>query len=206
MISEKYKFAYVHIPKCGGTSVEKLFTPDFIANPHVFGFTYKKDRPELYRWTTIRNTWDRIVSCYHYGIKKFKKDINFKKFVMDYISPNGNKFAYTDENRFFGRDGHMIYVIDHVTKLPLINFYVNLWDAKKHMEILFDILKIDLKILNNYKKHNSTKHGDYRKLYKKEKVIDAVYGRYKMEIDFFGFEFENPNKFKEDLVGIDLKL
>lgn len=206
MISEKYKFAYIHIPKCGGTSIEKLFTPEFIPNPHVFGYTYKKERPDLYRWTTIRNTWDRIVSCYYYGVVKINKDISFKEFVMEYISPKGTKFAYTPENRFFGRDGHMIYIMDHETKNPLINFYVNLWDAKEHLEIIFKLLNIDLKILDNYKKHNATNHKDYRTLYKKDKMIEAVYQRYKMEIDLFGFEFDNPSKFKKNLVGKDLKI
>jgi len=206
MISEKYKFAYIHIPKCGGTSIEKLFTPEFIPNPHVFGYTYKKERPDLYRWTTIRNTWDRIVSCYYYGVVKINKDISFKEFVMEYISPKGTKFAYTPENRFFGRDGHMIYIMDHETKKLTVKENTPIFKFILISCFIVIITKQGIKILDNYKKHNATNHKDYRTLYKKDKMIEAVYQRYKMEIDLFGFEFDNPSKFKKNLVGKDLKI
>ena len=205
MIVEKYKFAFVHIPKCGGTSVEKLFTDEFIANPHVFGTTYKKERPDLYRWTVIRNSWDRIVSCYFYGIKRVGIDISFEEFIMEYIDDKGSKYAYIPENRFFGRDGHMIYITDHETKKPCIDFYVNLWDAKKHLEILFNHLKIDFSIFDKFQKHNATKHENYKSYYKNIKMINAVRKRYKKEIDFFGFKFKDPQIFNTDLVGLNLK-
>lgn len=206
MISEQYKFAFVHIPKCGGTSVEKLFTDEFIKAPHVFGTVYKKDRPELYRWTTIRNSWDRIVSCYFYGIKRVGIDISFEEFVMEYIDDKGSKYAYTDENRFFGRDGHLIYVLDHNTKKPCINFYVNLWNIKNHLTKLFKNLKIDLNILDKLEKHNPTNHDDYRSYYKNVKMINAVRKRYRGEIELFGFKFKNPKIFNNELVGKDLNI
>ena len=37
-------------------------------------------------------------------------------------------------------------------------------------------------------------------------MIEAVAKRYKFEIDTLGFVFDNPNKFKEDLVGINLNV
>ena len=209
MISEKYKFVFIHIPKCAGLSVEKIFLGKVEKLPHIFGDTYKKERPDLYRWTCIRNTWDRIVSIYYYSI--IRKDIyslnlniSFEDFVMRYIDENGDKYAYNDANRFFGRDGHLIYIIDHNTKKLLINFYVNMWNFKEHLEILFKNLNIDLKLLDNIKKENSTNHEDYRTYYKNSKMIDAVYKRYKKEIDLFNFKFDDPYFYDENLVGKNL--
>jgi hypothetical protein len=211
MINEKYKFAFVHIPKCAGTFIEKIFTKEFIKNPHVFGNTNKIERPDLYRWTCIRNTWDRLVSIYFYSIIRknvysLNLDMSFEEFIMRYIDENGDKYAYIDKNRFFGRDGHMIYISDHNTKNLLINFYINMWNLKEHLEILFKHLNIDLKLIENLEKKNSTIHDDYRKYYTNNKMIDAVSKRYKLEIDTLGFVFDNPNKFKEDLVGINLNV
>lgn len=205
MINEEYKFVFVHIPKCAGSSIEKIFTKEFIANPHVFGNTNKIERPELYRWTCIRNTWDRIVSIYFYSIIKMAH-ISFEEFIMRYIDENGDKYAYTKENSFLGRDGHMAYIIDHKTKNLLINFYINMWNLKEHLEILFKHLNIDLKLIENLEKKNSTIHDDYRKYYTNNKMIDAVAKRYKLEIDTLGFVFDNPNKFKEELVGKNLNI
>jgi len=151
MISEKYKFAFVHIPKCAGSTIEKTFLGKVEKAPHIFCYTYKTDRTDLYRWTCIRNTWDRIISIYFYSVIK-KTNISFEDFVMRYIDENGDKYAYNDANRFFGRDGHLIYITDHKTKKLLINFYVNMWNFKEHLEILFKHLNIDLEIINNIKK------------------------------------------------------
>ena len=209
MINEKYKFAFVHIPKCAGSSIEKIFLGKVEQLPHVFGNTYKVERPELYRWTCIRNTWDRMVSIYYYSIIRkniysLNLDISFEEFIMRYIDENGDKYAYNDANRFFGRDGHMIYIADHKTKKLLIDFYVNMWDLKEHLEILFKHLNIDLKLLDNIQKENSTNHEDYRTYYKNSKMIDAVYKRYKKEIDLFNFKFDDPYFYDENLVGKNL--
>jgi len=206
MISEEYKFAFIHVPKCGGTSMEKIFTKEFIPNPHVLGNTYKRDRPELYRWAVIRNSWDRIVSCYFYGIVRMGIQISFEEFVMEYIHEKGSKYSYKPENRFFGKDGHMVYITDHITKKPLINFYVNLYDADNHLKILFNHLNIDLKLLENFTKHNPTVHDDYKKYYINQELIDAVYRRYKLEIDLFKFEFDDVKKCDIELVGKNLIL
>ena len=129
MINEEYKFAFVHIPKCAGSSMEKIFNNKNEKNPHFYGNTYKKRRPELYRWTCIRNTWDRLVSIYHYYIIRkhphysLSLDISFEEFIMRYIDENGDRHAYTEANSFSGRDGIMIFILDHITKKLLIITY-----------------------------------------------------------------------------------
>ena len=211
MINEQYKFAFVHIHKCGGTSIEKIFNDGEEKDPHFYGNTYKKRRPELYRWTCIRNTWDRMVSIYHYYIIRkhphysLNLDISFEEFIMRYIDENGDKYAYTEENSFFGRDGIMVFVLDHITKKSLIDFYVNIYNAKEHLEILFRHLNIDLNLIKKFGKHNTTQHDDYKTYYKKDKLIEAVNKRYKLEVDTFGFTFDNPMVFNTDLIGKNLK-
>jgi len=205
MISEEYKLAFVHIPKCGGTSVEKLFTKEFISNPHVPAFHYYTHNPDLYRFTMIRNTWDRLVSIYFYSIQK-QFNMSFDDFIMRYIHHSGDMFSMGNDKYFFGKCGHLIFVVNHNNQKPLINFYANLWNAKEHLTTLFNHLKMPLSILDNWEKHNPTIHEDYRSYYKNKTMIDAVANKYSKEINFFKFKFDDPCHFDKNLVGKHLDI
>jgi len=83
MISHKYKFIFIHIPKCAGTSIEKcladkktIFDWNHKAaatedNPLPFGDLREtalaktiKNFPDYYLFTFCRNPWERAVSTY----------------------------------------------------------------------------------------------------------------------------------------------
>lgn len=69
MIQHLHKCVYVHIPRCGGTSVEltlggqlwdhRLLSEIKTAIPKRFAAYFK--------FTFVRNTWDRLVSIYHFN-------------------------------------------------------------------------------------------------------------------------------------------
>ena len=72
MINHKHKFIFIHINKCGGTSIDKVFSGKF--RGHKKAFDYKKLNPKefenYFKFTFVRNPWDRVVSFYHYQMKR----------------------------------------------------------------------------------------------------------------------------------------
>ncbi len=114
MISHKYRCIFIHIPRCGGASIENLIWPGQ-RNPEDLwmGFVdkyhnkYQTDglqhllsqqiREEIgqelhdsyYKFTMVRNPWDKLVSQYCYISKRpdlcafigMKQDDCFKKYL-----------------------------------------------------------------------------------------------------------------------------
>ncbi len=92
IISHKFKFIFVHIPKTGGCSIEhqlipKLGTEDLITDTMNYGHIkdlkakfYKiphhstldeildkfPETKNYFKWAIVRNPWDRMVSLYHF--------------------------------------------------------------------------------------------------------------------------------------------
>jgi hypothetical protein len=98
IISHKYKFIFIHIQKCAGTSITYALNPYLDKNDVVLGctpegeklsqiwgktkglykhVTAKKAReaiePEIwdnyFKFSFIRNPWDMVVSTYHWWLK-----------------------------------------------------------------------------------------------------------------------------------------
>jgi len=78
MISHKYKVIYIHLPKCGGTSIEKALTDTgwHTKDLHLCQHMTAQETIALYgdkiyetyfKFTIVRNTWDLLVSHYLWG-------------------------------------------------------------------------------------------------------------------------------------------
>lgn len=93
MINHEHKFLFLHLPKTGGTSINKFLNNKFKNNERDFGHPYlleytydeKTDRysnlDDYFKFTIVRNPYDRLVSAFFY-IKKYSKfplDISFRK-------------------------------------------------------------------------------------------------------------------------------
>ena len=65
-VNTENNFAFVHVPKCGGRSIKKVF--DFKKHDHfgICELDLKYLDSNLFRFAFVRNPWDRFVSAYEY--------------------------------------------------------------------------------------------------------------------------------------------
>ena len=111
VISKQYKFAFIHIPKCAGTSIETAINSycdkgGFGYNKQISGHIQHANCQELcdlnmlsetqcneyFKFAFVRNPWDRCVSEYVWRIKQFGNFINGPVNVNNGVShPNYTK-------------------------------------------------------------------------------------------------------------------
>jgi hypothetical protein len=137
MISHKYKCIYIHIPKCGGTSVESAFmkdiklkhrrdtqcyerlhinpdfedAPEFMKTSHLLLSEYPKFLVSQYfTFTIIRHPIDRAVSFYRW--LAHEKYENFTEFCHSLFSQNSWTFMMTRPQVDYIEGG-----VDHIMKI-----------------------------------------------------------------------------------------
>jgi hypothetical protein len=197
MISDKYHFIFIHIPKCGGTSVEKSLLDlegvhcDWT---HTFPLTtlsdinqskyilsrrsqqhqplnnFRKDLQESYfTFTFCRNPWSRALSTYlyHKKLNTINKSLSLKQFIL-----NQTASPY-----------HLNLQISFINKN--IDFIGRFEQLQEDFNIVCDELNIDRRTLPHANKSMSTNYQDY---YDNEtrKIIGEKYAK---DIEYFGYEF-----------------
>lgn len=128
MICHKHKTVFIHIPKTAGTSVEAMFGFVKIKNQNFFkemGVEGKhwnakqiKEKyagyfDEYFKWTIVRDPWEREVSLYNMMKNQRRcRGMDFKTFLNEITIPaieNGKRKVFDDQIKYFTIDDN-IYV------------------------------------------------------------------------------------------------
>jgi hypothetical protein len=201
MISFQKRFLFVHIPKTAGNSIQSVLrdysehelvalrggqdgvqrfglrNPKYKIKKHSTLAEYRAalgegQFAELYKFTCVRNPWDRMVSYYFtptqkaeaWDRKKFRKAISRALSVADYLRLNKGK-------------GDPFGNVDYVMR------FENLTDDFRTVCAALDILPTILPKYNRSNREHYSKYFD-------EELRELVRARFAADIERFGYTFE----------------
>lgn len=195
MISHNLKFIFIHIPKTSGNSLS-LLLKDFVDNKVInrsskmgkkqgisiiceknnkdikhrrikyYKKIYGKQINDYFKFTIVRNPYDRILSFYFW-----KKGKNNQVFIRDeFIKFVKKKRSF--QHKYIDKSFHIIY-------------FENLIEDLKKIECFKNVVNFD-----NYPKLNISSNSklNYEELFDKE-LKDLVYNKYKKDFELFGYEY-----------------
>ncbi len=193
MISYSKKFIFIHINKTAGTSIEKALCEygqkrtvskennDFKMSKQSQHFNYKEyreflgaDYDDYFKFTVIRNPFDRVAS-YYYGGNAISNELNFSDWIVDrYQNKNFQDFErmYSDYKHWIGDE-----------KMDLILRFENL---SSDFEILKEKLNLDCELGF----HNVTKHKKHYSKYYNEKTKEIIQNFFSDELKKFNYKYE----------------
>jgi len=187
--SEKYKFCFIHIEKCAGTSIRDTLAKELkikhTKNLFYFGpmkgkggqtvkdyikiFGYKKYK-EFFSFAFVRNPFERFVSWYLYDKMGFD---NFEKWLYNFLENNKlNQLDYLTNN-------------DGFIDIEFIGRYENLQNDFNYILNRLGLNKIILPIKNKNKKNYF-----YQDFYSKNLEL-YVKSKIQKELDFFNYKFND---------------
>ena len=201
MISHEHKFIFVHIPKCAGCSLKEHLQEnscgELINSGHKTLNKILEDlcaeAKDYYKFTFVRNPWDRMVSLYffwrnqtpdspfykwdHKQVEFIKsKNISFKDFVK----------LISSENSTIHEKPHLYPYIGHFMNDPSsFDFIGKLENFQEDFDQIcakIGIPKQELKWVNK------SKHKHYSEYYNDE-TRAIVAKKYVKDIEHFGYKF-----------------
>ncbi len=232
ILVEKYKFIIFIIPKNASTSFKVQIvdvlalknltnSQDSVHDPNVYPFPFVKiselnDRYKEYlRFCVVRNPWDRIVSCFKDKIRPI--DFNSDDFR------NGVALPLMETSSFFYGGMPFDEFVDVVCQIPdsigehhFTSQLYQITDAYGNLLVNFisklETLNEDLETLSqktgfpiaNFPHVHKTKGKKYQEYYNDE-LIEKVRIRYKADIGFFNYEYDQRSNVKIGFVTDEIK-
>jgi len=210
IISNRYNFIYIHIPKTGGSSInhslknyhdekagslyyKKKYSHQTVLDlERIFGKNYD----QYYSFAFVRNPWDRLVSWYMYLREHMADRL---RFYFENMFPDFKAYLKFLEKytQFFDANEYEFYDAPYNIPFPQSQF-ISGGDGNIHVDYIgrFEKLSDDflsvcntLGIQSHLRHDNRSKHRDYRAYYD-SKSIDIVKDLFRKEIDILGFEFD----------------
>ena len=205
MFSVKNNFIYIWIPKCAGSSLSSI-VKNYIDKPHV-GTTHenlqsyqKSFRDSAFKFTFVRNPWDRIFSTYNFYLGQSPEHIYYKydKPKVDFIKRNKLTFGEYVNLALGSKESHSLginHIKGDIHLKPIIGYFCR--DKKdfdfigKFENINEDFKQVSKKLNWNHQEiphKNKSKHNCYRDAYDKD-LIKIVYDKYEKDINELSYDF-----------------
>jgi len=200
MISHDHKCIFIHIPKCAGNSIDVFFTGRHQRHCCMLDYEDQLGVAKLstyFKFTVVRNPWDRIVSYFSFVKKLIQNENQPSKEML--ISEYGIDFTFDD---FVKNKLNVLTVggTKYVNKLKTANQIDWIKNSKNELDIdyicKFENLQYDFNevcdkigIPQQQLPHkNKTHHKHYTEYYDDE-TREIVANRYAEDIEYFGYKF-----------------
>lgn len=192
------KCIFIHVPKAAGSSVSHaLFGKAVGHRPIRRHVAYSPDLiKEFYKFTFVRNPWDRLHSGYHYFYRcvgmnahrdhrwanQFLSQLNtFEKFIHELENP---KFVNIIKKYDHFRD-QRDWLYDPKSGKNLIDFVGRFENLDNDFKTICNYLGIERRLPHERKGNG----GDFRKYYTK-KMISIAASVYENDIREFSYKFD----------------
>lgn len=232
MISLRHKCIFVHIPKTAGRSIESVFLrlhglnwstraalllrpnsdPAFgpprlahlKAEQYVScGYVSHQSFESFFKFSIVRNPWDRIVSIYNY--LGFGRQCNFREFVLKYLMganlkdrtwfvESQHKFLYSAEGKllvdFVGKferlESDYSEIVNRL-QLPFIPLPRVGYAGTMNARMAKWLWRVNGITGLRWSRSDVQQHYSH---YYDQETIDAVHEYFQTDIQVFGYEFE----------------
>jgi chondroitin 4-sulfotransferase 11 len=200
MISHKHKFAFAHIPKCGGVSIHNSFLEmgiEFNETGHknFRAISQFNNIEDYFKFTFVRNPWSRVVSLYSFwkGQDKNHQFYHFDHKQVDYIKDN--KLSFIDFVHLMAETHNVFHEKPHL--YPYFYHYFSddqNYDFVGKIETFQDSFEQVCKKLGyeapKVKHSNKSKHKHYTEYYNYDtrKIVEKSY---KEDINYFNYSFRD---------------
>ena len=180
-------FVFVHINKCGGSSVEKALGIPFL---HKTAKQYKNELGDerwhrIFSFTIVRNPWDRVVSHYHYRAMTNQTNlgtspVGFNEWV---------ELAYGEKNsRYYNTPQMFMPQTDWITDARgnvIIDFIARYENFQNDFNEICRRIGKSERALPHAKKSDRGNYGNYYTEESKKIVADW----FSRDIELFGYHF-----------------
>ena len=211
MINGKYKCIFIHINKNAGTSIDTLFNGKHSGHWNIRAYeSFKRTKlyyPHYYKFTVVRNPWDKMVSFYHSWVKSSKWDwgwgsgnkLTFIEFIkiIDGFSNERQMELWPERKYYPHKSGTMRmsnqldWLIDSKNEIPL-DYICRFENLQEDFNKVCDDIGFPKTELPYY---NKSKHLHYSTYYDDE-TRDIVARRFSKDIEYFGYRFNSSSKEK----------
>jgi hypothetical protein len=188
---------FVHIPKCAGVSVCRALYGNLAGGHTTFDRYLRVFEPgamlRYFKFTIVRNPWDRLVSSYHFlriggfndqDQRWFDEELgryrDFDDFVKSWLSEE-NSWKWPHFRPQYS------YILEKHEKLDLD--FIGLME---NIEDDFSFIAERIGSGCSLAKLNQSEHEDYASYYSDE-TRDIVARVYRQDIDLLGYDFRNEN-------------
>jgi chondroitin 4-sulfotransferase 11 len=202
IVSKKYKFIFIHIPKTGGSSIAEpeyrasqgalvahLGSEDHVQAGHIRAVGLKNSLQDnwddYFKFAFVRNPWDRIVSLYHYFLQDSEKQCSA---LGKEIAKLGGfrEFCLQIDNLELDAhfDPQISYLINYEGKF-LLDYLGRYESLDKDFDFVCKKIGLPTVKLPHLRKSN---HDTYHNHYDDE-IAKIIATKYKSDIDAFKYSF-----------------